>query len=272
MACENAINATDILEAEIRVAAKGEGLSEADVDAKAVFANTAVDRIVPAQAPGGGLDVRVEPYFEWAIERGPFDGETPEIPGVTWVDALGPYIERKLFTVNTGHAAAAYFGREAGKEKIAEAIADLAIREKVEAVLQETKSLLVAKYGFAPEEQEAYIRKILGRFANAELPDTVDRVGRAPLRKLSRHERFVGPAAELAERGLPTDALLEAMGAALRFDAADDEEAQRLQATLASGASDSEVAQELTGLEPTHPLYRAVVGLIGDARKARTAK
>jgi mannitol-1-phosphate 5-dehydrogenase len=272
MACENAINATDILEAEIRVAAKGEGLSEADVDSKAVFANTAVDRIVPAQAPGGGLDVRVEPYFEWAIERGPFDGETPEIPGVTWVDSLGPYIERKLFTVNTGHAAAAYFGREAGKEKIAEAIADLAIREKVEAVLQETKSLLVAKYGFAPEEQEAYIRKILGRFANAELPDTVDRVGRAPLRKLSRHERFVGPAAELAERALPTDALLEAMGAALRFDAADDEEAQRLQATLASGASASEVAQELTGLEPAHPLYRAVVGLIGDARKARTAK
>jgi mannitol-1-phosphate 5-dehydrogenase len=272
MACENAINATDLLETEIRVAAKGEGLSEADVDARAVFANTAVDRIVPAQAPGGGLDVRVEPYFEWAIERGPFNGETPEIPGVTWVDSLGPYIERKLFTVNTGHAAAAYFGRAAGKEKIAEAIADLAIREKVEAVLQETKSLLVAKYGFAPEEQEAYIRKILGRFANAELPDTVDRVGRAPLRKLSRHERFVGPAAELAERGLPTDALLEAMGAALRFDAADDDEAQRLQATLASGASDSEVAEELTGLEPAHPLYDAVVGLIADARRARTAK
>jgi mannitol-1-phosphate 5-dehydrogenase len=272
MACENAINATDILEAEIRVAAKGEGLSEADVDAKAVFANTAVDRIVPAQAPGGGLDVRVEPYFEWAIERGPFNGEVPEIPGVTWVDSLGPYIERKLFTVNTGHAAAAYFGREAGKEKIADAIADLAIREKVEAVLQETKTLLVAKYGFAPDEQEAYIRKILGRFANAELPDTVDRVGRAPLRKLSRHERFVGPAAELAERGLPTDALLEAMGAALRFDAADDDEAQRLQATLASGASDSEVAEELTGLEPAHPLYGAVVGLVADARRARTAK
>ncbi|NUP73044.1 MAG: mannitol-1-phosphate 5-dehydrogenase, partial [Sinomonas sp.] len=117
MACENAINATDLLEAEVRSAALAAGLGEADVDAKALFANTAVDRIVPAQAPGAGLDVRVEPYFEWAIERGPFGAEIPEIPGVTWVDSLGPYIERKLFTVNTGHASAAYFGRVAGKEK-----------------------------------------------------------------------------------------------------------------------------------------------------------
>lgn len=270
MACENAINATDLLEAEVRVAAGSEGLSDADVDSRALFANTAVDRIVPAQAPGGGLDVRVEPYFEWAVERGPFGEEAPEIPGVTWVDSLGPYIERKLFTVNTGHAAAAYFGRAAGKEKIAEAIADPSIRTKVEAVLAETKSLLVAKYGFAPDEQEAYIRKILGRFANAELPDTVDRVGRAPLRKLSRHERFVGPAAELAERGLPADGLLEAMGAALRFDAADDDEAQRLQAVLAGEASDVEVAEELSGLDADHPLHDAVVRLVEQARAVRT--
>ncbi|MDQ4501633.1 mannitol-1-phosphate 5-dehydrogenase [Sinomonas sp. ASV322] len=269
MACENAINATDLLETEVRAAARAEGTSDADVDAKALFANTAVDRIVPAQAPGGGLDVRVEPYFEWAIERGPFGGEAPEIPGVTWVESLGPYIERKLFTVNTGHASAAYFGRGAGKEKIADAIADPEIRAKVEAVLAETKALLVAKYGFSPEDQESYIRKILGRFANAELPDTVDRVGRAPLRKLSRHERFVGPAAELAERGLAADALLEAMGAALRFDAADDDEAQRLQATLAGDGADAAVAEELTGLEPGHPLYGAVVGLVADARQGR---
>ena len=61
------------------------------------------------------------------------------------------------------------------------------------------------------------MEKILGRFANPHLPDTVDRVGRAPLRKLSRHERFIGPAAELAERGISPEALLRAMAAALRL-------------------------------------------------------
>ncbi|GAB4097840.1 mannitol-1-phosphate 5-dehydrogenase [Sinomonas halotolerans] len=268
MACENAINATDILEREVRAAAAGEGLDDAAVDARAVFANTAVDRIVPAQEPGG-LDVRVEPYFEWAIERGPFGEAVPEIPGVTWVDSLGPYIERKLFTVNTGHAAAAYFGRAAGRERIAEAVADPEVQARVEGVLAETKALLVAKYGFAPHEQQAYIEKILARFANAELPDTVERVGRAPLRKLSRHERFIGPAAELAERGLPTDALLAAVGAALRFDAPGDDEAARLQELLASGEPDAGLVTEITGLAPDHPLHGALVGVVAGVRAAR---
>ncbi|MDQ4488577.1 mannitol-1-phosphate 5-dehydrogenase [Sinomonas sp. ASV486] len=269
MACENAINATDILEASVRAAASEEGLDDDAVDARAVFANTAVDRIVPAQAPGQGIDVRVEPYFEWAIEQGPFGDDAPEIPGVTWVDSLGPYIERKLFTVNTGHASSAYFGRRAGAEKISDALALPEVHAKVEAVLAETKALLVAKYGFAPEQQQAYVEKILGRFANPELPDTVERVGRAPLRKLSRHERFVGPAAELAERGMPADALLEAMGAALAFDVPDDEEAMRLQAMLGGDSTDAALAEELTGLGADHPLHDAVVTVVKEARAAQ---
>ena len=103
MACENALNATDLLEEEIRSHFQGE-----DLDEKALFANTAVDRIVPVQSPESGLDVTVEDFHEWAVERGPFDGHEPDIPGITWVDDLEPYIERKLFTVNTGHATAAW--------------------------------------------------------------------------------------------------------------------------------------------------------------------
>ena len=83
-------------------------------------------------------------------------------------------------------------------------MADPSVAAKVRAVLEETKELLVAKHGFAEAEQEAYVQKILSRFTNPHLPDTVVRVGRAPLRKLGRHERFVGPAAELAERGVTT--------------------------------------------------------------------
>ena len=90
---------------------------------RAVFANTAVDRIVPAQAPGAGVDVTVEPFFEWAIERGPFGDDLPNIPGAHFVDDLAPYIERKLFTVNTGHATTAYFGAQAGTPTVAEALA-----------------------------------------------------------------------------------------------------------------------------------------------------
>ncbi|MGY2744626.1 mannitol-1-phosphate/altronate dehydrogenase [Arthrobacter sp. UYCu723] len=187
------------------------------------------------------------------------------IPGATFVDNLEPYIERKLFTVNTGHAAAAYFGFEAGLEKISEAMADQDVAADVRAVLDETKELLVAKHGFNRDEQEAYVQKILGRFSNPHLPDTVNRVGRAPLRKLGRHERFIGPAAELAERGIVPEALLGAIAAALRFTDPADAEAVELAKILAV-SSPEEATEKITGLEPNHPLFPAVSALVEEAK------
>jgi mannitol-1-phosphate 5-dehydrogenase len=87
------------------------------------------------------------------------------------------------------------------------------------------------------------------------LPDTCVRVGRAPLRKLGRHERFIDPAAQLAERGEPCWNLLTAVGAALRFDPEDDPEAVELQAELASGADPEKLASSICGIEKGHPLH-----------------
>ncbi len=261
MACENAINGTDILAGEVRKAYAGD-----DLDARVIFANTAVDRIVPNQDPNAGLDVTVENFYEWAIETPPFGEVHPEIPGVTWVPDLEPYIERKLFTVNTGHATSAWFGYAAGIEKISDALADPGVAAKVAAVLVETASLIVAKHGVSAETQAAYVEKILKRFANPYLPDTTLRVGRAPLRKLSRNERFVSPASQLAERGMGRAALLEAMGAGLRFDAADDPEAVDLQQLLGT-ASAAEVVEKVTGLGTDHPLYGDVLAVV-EARQA----
>ncbi|WP_420174617.1 mannitol-1-phosphate 5-dehydrogenase [Luteococcus sp. OSA5] len=262
MACENAINATDGLKGFVL------GEDPADVESKAIFANTAVDRIVPNQPEGMGLDVNVEPYFEWAIEEPAFGGNAPQIPGATYVESLAPYIERKLFTVNTGHAATAYFGYGAGIEKISDVLAQPELKDKIYAVLAETKALLVAKYGFEPQVQEAYVQKILKRFANPELPDTVTRVGRSPLRKLSRKERFVGPAAELAERGLESTALQQAMLGAMLFDVAEDPEAVKVGEILAANSAEDAVA-ELTGLEPNHPLFAQLVEVATRAKAQR---
>jgi len=262
MACENAINATDLLRREILAL---EAVDPDRIAGAAVFADTAVDRIVPNQDPGQGLDVTVETFFEWVIDRTPFRGAEPAIPSATFVDDLAPYIERKLFTVNTGHAATAYFGYAAGLDKISDAMADAEVASRVRAVLQETKELLVAKHEFAAAAQEAYVEKILRRFSNPYLPDTVVRVGRAPLRKLSRHERFVGPAAELAERGVQPSALLQAMAAALAFDDPGDAEAAEL-AQIIRDNSPGDAAAKITGLAADHPLFPAVRDLIG-ARK-----
>lgn len=253
MACENAINGTDILRGEVELAYAGDDLAD-----RALFANTAVDRIVPAQDPNAGLDVTVENYFEWAIETPPFEGTVPEIPGVTWVDDLEPYIERKLFTVNTGHATAAWFGYAAGIEKISDALADPSVAAKVADALADTKSLIVAKHGVDESVQTAYVSKILKRFANPHLPDTTLRVGRGPLRKLSRHDRFISPASQLADRGMPANGLLAAIGAGLGFDTPDDPEAVELQRLLGE-LSPEQAVMQITGLDKDHPLYPAVL-------------
>jgi len=122
-------------------------------------------------------------------------------------------------------------------------------------VLAETKELLVAKHGLDADEQQAYIEKNLVRIANPHLPDTTERVGRAPLRKLSRHERFVGPAAQLVDRGLSADGLVRAVRAALDFDVPDDAESVELQGLLRQGLPDGELVTTLTGVDEGHPLF-----------------
>jgi mannitol-1-phosphate 5-dehydrogenase len=251
IACENAIGGTDILAEEVRQHGPADN---------AVFANCAIDRIVPEQH--GGLDVTIESFSEWVVDRTPFGGTEPDIAGVTWVDDLQPFIERKLFTVNTAHAAAAYHGHDRGWVQIREALATPELQAEVRAVLDETKALLVEKHGFGPAEQQAYIEKTLKRISNPDLPDTCERVGRGPLRKMSRHERFIGPAAELAERGGEVWNLLNAVGAALRFDVPEDAESVELQALLASGEPANRIAATITGLEASHPLFPHVVEVV----------
>lgn len=263
MACENANRATDLLRTEVLAALAGE--SAGWIADRVVFANTAVDRIVPGQAEGQGLDVTVEDFFEWAIESGPFGGAVPVIPAAHFVDDLAPFIERKLFTVNTGHATLAYHGFAAGASTLSEAMAIPAVAAEVAAVLAETTDLLVAKHEFDPADHDAYVQRTLVRFANPHLPDTPERVGRQPLRKLSRNERFVSPAAQLADAGAEPVALIRAMTAALHFTVPEDPESVELQSLLASLTAEQFVAK-VTGLDEDDELFEPVVRAVAAAR------
>ncbi|MDP3208560.1 MAG: mannitol-1-phosphate 5-dehydrogenase, partial [Rhodoglobus sp.] len=262
MACENALQATDLLRAEIAILL----VDAPDAIGRAIFANTAVDRIVPTADPADGLDVRVEPFCEWAIESTPFGDAPPNIPGAHFVDDLAPYIERKLFTVNTGHATCAYLGMAAGYEFVHDAVADPAVRAGIVAALEETSQLLVQRHEFDSAVQDAYRATALERFANSALADPVTRVGRQPLRKLSRHERFIEPAAALAESGTTPTGLLAAIGAALAFRVEDDPESVELASRLAAETADDFVAG-VCGIEAGHPLFEPLLGVVLAAQR-----
>ncbi len=255
MACENAIGASDTLRSFVAQHASPDQL------ARAQFANTAVDRIIPLQAGDAGLDVTVEDFSEWVVDRTPFGGSPPALSGAHFVDDLAPYIDRKLFTVNTGHASIAYLGLRAGFSHIAEALADDGVASTVDAVLAETTHVLVARHGIDAAEQRRYAARTLERFRNPELNDELERVGRQPLRKLSRHERLVAPAAALAESGVSPAALLAVIEAALYFDVPADAESVELQ-RLRATATAEDIASTTCGIEPEHPLRPALVETI----------
>ena len=245
IACENAIRATSQLKAAVY-----ERLSEAGkayADAWVGFPDCAVDRIVPPVKSTNFIDVVVENYYEWDVEKAGFKGEIPQIPGMTLVDDLMAYIERKLFTLNMAHCITAYLGKLRGLNTIDQSIADPEIYAVVSAAMKESGAGLVRKYGFDADKHAAYIEKIIGRFKNPYLQDDVTRVGREPLRKLSPSDRLISPLTTAAGYGLPVDHLITGIGAALRYDNPADMQSAELQAKIVEVGVRA-AAAEVTGL------------------------
>ena len=235
---------------------------------RARFANSAIDRIVPGQDADAGLNVKIESFYEWVVDKTPFSPHgPPKVEAIKWVDNLIPYIERKLFTVNTGHASAAYYGYARGMVTIADALADKDIHEIVRECLAETSHLIVNKHGISASEQKDYVEKIIKRISNPHLEDIVERVGRAPLRKLSRQERFVGPAHHLAEQGDKYSALLGAIEQAFNFvDVEGDDESKELSKILKSLDAPS-VVSKVCGLEKGDQMFGEVQSIVEKVQK-----
>lgn len=122
IACENMIGGSDFLKSKVVRFLNDEELDY--VDNYVGFPNAAVDRIVPAQTHTDPLFVVVEPFSEWVIDESQVKNTLIQLKGVHYADDLEPFIERKLFSVNTGHATVAYNGYFYGYHTIDTALAD----------------------------------------------------------------------------------------------------------------------------------------------------
>lgn len=264
IACENMIGGTDTLAGFIKEEKNTPADRVGSISKRARFANAAIDRIVPGQDPNAGLNIKIESFYEWVVDKTPFgpDFEHPPVHAIHWVDDLNPYIERKLFTVNTGHAAAAYYGHARGKKTIDEALNDKEIHDIVHETLAETSKLIVSKHGIHATEQRKYVDKIITRISNPYLKDIVERVGRAPLRKLGRKERFVGPAFELAEKGEKIDALLGCIEQAFKFQNVEGDEESAELAKILKDNDAASVVEKVNGLKKGDKLYEPVLAIV----------
>lgn len=256
VACENAIRGTSQLRDAVY-----SNLEGADIDyAKEYvgFADCAVDRIVPKASFENPLDVAVEQYTEWDVEKGGWKGERPEIEGLGWVDNLDAYLERKLFTLNSGHAICAYLGTLKGYHTIVESIADPAVGELVHQAMWESGEGLIKKFGFDPDAHHAYIERIFARFQNPFLADETQRVAREPIRKLAPSDRLMKPLMTAYGYGLPADHLIFGAAAALHFNCPEDEQSVELMKAIEDDGVEKAL-EKYTGLKPGDALFTRIL-------------
>lgn len=247
IACENMVRGTTFFKGKIFENLTPE--QQAAVEKTVGFVDSAVDRIVPPAEfnPNDPLEVTVEEFSEWIVDKTQFKGSIPDIKGMELTDNLMAFVERKLFTLNTGHLICAYLGKQAGVQWIKEAIAIESVKSAVKATMEESGAVLIKRYGFEPQTHAAYIEKILKRFANPYLNDDVNRVGREPIRKLSPNDRLIKPLSGTLEYGLPHTHLVNGVVMALQYRNEDDPQAVELAEFIANNGVAAAV-EKYTGL------------------------
>ncbi|KAF8505122.1 mannitol-1-phosphate 5-dehydrogenase [Hysterangium stoloniferum] len=262
IACENGVGATEKLREAVF-----EHLSEEDkkyAKEHVGLANCSVDRIMPPFENDSPLDVGVEYFCEWIVERGPLTGidnsGTLGIKGMALTDELPGYVERKLFTFNCGHATTAYLGFLKGYPTIFDSIQDEEILRIVEGAMQEGGAALVKKHPtFTLDEQQKYIKRTLDRFRNPNVVDNVKRVGRQPLRELAKNDRLLGPVYTAREYRLPIDNLARGIAAAMSYENDEDEQAAELKNEIEQQGVRN-VIKKLTGFNEDSEEFKKIQG------------
>ncbi len=260
---ENQMDADDVLQAEV--------MKHLSLEAQQYcrdmigFVLCVVSRMVPVmteeQRAEDALLVRVEAYKRLPVKASRIKGELPAIVGVEPSMAFQGHEERKLYIHNASHAMCAYLGYPKGYEFIWQCVQDREINEIVRQAMDMVGRVLVAHHGFTPEDQQAYLDDLLGRFCNKQLGDSVGRVGRDPLRKLRPNDRLVGAMRLLEREGKHPVAFYRTIAAAMRFAPADDESAQQLQTQItAEGAA--AVLERQCGIRATEPAGQAILELL----------
>lgn len=166
------------------------------------------------------------------VDAAALAGPLPAIEGMVITDRYEAAVQRKLFTFSAGHATAAYLGYLKGYHYIHAAVRDPEIRAAVLAAMAEGQKALSARYGRDSAGDERTLQEILSRFDNAALNDSIERVGRDPVRKLAKEDRLIGPARLAKEAGIVPEKLTLAVAAAMLFCPLADPAAVELNRTI----------------------------------------
>jgi mannitol-1-phosphate 5-dehydrogenase len=208
-------------------------------------------------ARSGELCFSIDSEHPLVIDAAGLRGPLPPLDGAVVTDQFAAELMRKFFTINCAQAVAAYVGYRHGCKYIHEAVAHPQVAPTIGAALAESTAALKAEFPDQAVAIETDAAEVLDRLASGQPADPIYRVGREPRRKLSPRERLVGPARLAQRHGLSSEALAQAIAAALAYDAPSDAQAAAVQQTIAQDGLET-VLTEDCGLLPHEPLARRV--------------
>ena len=191
--CENMIGADGYLKGLIK-----DQIPEysKEIDEKIGFVEASIGRMVPAlpeeKKQGNFLRVAVEPYDILPIDKDALKGEISDVKNIYPFSPFNLFIQRKLFMHNMSHATCAYLGYLKNYEYVYEAVNDYEIRYVAYRALTQSALALSIENKVDIKILLEHAENLLYRFQNVALGDTIERVGKDTIRKLSENDRLIG--------------------------------------------------------------------------------
>lgn len=202
--CENLMDADKFLKEKIKDALPDR--HKKTMDRNLGLVETSIGRMVPIMTEemkkGDPLRICVEEYDFLPVDKDAFKGPIPDYKKIVPYSPFSFYLERKLYLHNMAHAMTAFLGKIKGYTYIHQSISDIYIRKLVEGAMIESAMMISKKYHVEFSELKAHIDNLLFRFQNPYLHDTVERVGREPIRKLEPKDRLVGALRGCEQEGI----------------------------------------------------------------------
>ena len=254
--CENLMNANHILEGMLKEQMTPEECAMLDKTVGLVEAS--IGRMVPVQTEemkdGNPLRVCVEKYGFLPVDKDAFKGAIPEIANLVPYSPFDFYLKRKLYIHNMGHATCAYLGDILGLDYIYQSIDVADVYIIVKNAMLESAQALSGQYDAPIKPLMDHIDDLLGRFTNAALGDTCQRVGGDPARKLSPEDRLIGAGKLAMQQGIVPCHIAVGAAAGVRRYLAENDKAQTME-------NAAEVLSQVSSLETAEPLAQMILSM-----------
>jgi len=270
--CENTLEAYNILKKEVldKLDPKTRIWAEDNVG----FVGMVVARMVPPSNDRFGVKdpllVSADAYHKLPFDVKNVKAELPNISGMKPVKNFKAEFERKLFTLNLGHAILGYLGYLKNYTYVHEPFDDKFTKKIFNNVLSETSRALIKKY---PEDidvrgQREMIKDVNIRFKNPMLMDTVCRVARDLIRKLGPEDRLIGSAKLCLENDVFPDNIAYVCGAAFNYDYEKDEISQKLKRII-DKIGIEEALEKISKIDSSSDFGKKIIENYYDIKKRR---